>query len=265
MYSKDQPQPLVERRLEIAAIIAALVSVPITIMQEEGADLTYIAIADWIVWSVFALEFTVLMVRSNDRRMTARAQWLSIVLIIVSFPVLTMVFTWARLLRLLRVARLLRLILITKRGVLAFKVVFSRNEVIYVASVTTFLVFIGAGILTIVEPEWGGFWMSVWWAIDTTTTLGHGEVVPKTLVGRLTSVALLLSGIGLVATIAAALASYLINDEEAERDAEMDDFRERLDRIEQLLLAQQAMLTTTPLPDPDSGDTAADVEPISAN
>ncbi len=265
MFSSDQPQPLVERRLEIAAIIAALISVPLTIMQEGGVDRTYIAIADWIVWGVFTLEFIVLMVRSKDRRMTARNQWLSIVLIVVSFPVLTMIFTYARLLRLLRLARLLRLVLIAKRGVLAFKVVLSRNEVIYVAGVTTFLVFIGAGILTIVEPEWGGFWMSVWWAIDTTTTLGHGEVVPRTLVGRLTSVALLLSGIGLVATIAAALASYLINDEEAEHEAEMDDFRARLDRIEQLLLTQQAMMAITPLPDPETEDAATDVEPISAS
>jgi voltage-gated potassium channel len=239
---------LLERRLEIATILAALATVPVTIAQTQGVEALWIQIGDWAIWLVFAIEYTALMIVSDNRLQTTRKHWLSVFIIVFSFPLLPAVFGATRLARLLRLVRLVRLLVIADRGRRAFKAVFAQNELIYVAGVTTFLVFVAAAILTLVEPQKGGFWQSLWWAIVTATTVGYGDITPESLPGRITAVFLMLAGIGLVATLAAALASYFVGDAGRDQKLQISDLQDRLERIEKLLLEQRE---ATPSADTD--------------
>ncbi|MFC4245213.1 potassium channel family protein [Gryllotalpicola reticulitermitis] len=63
------------------------------------------------------------------------------------------------------------------------------------------------------------FGQALWWAFATITTVGYGDVVPVTFVGRLVGVGLMLGGIGIIATVAATLSSWLVqNVDGRERD-----------------------------------------------
>jgi hypothetical protein len=140
---------------------------------------------------------------------------------------------------------------IANRGKRAFKMVLSQIEVVYVASVTTFPVFVAGGVPVVIESQHGGFWTSVWWADVTVTTVGSGDIAPDTPRGRITSVFLMLAGSGLVATLAAAMSSYCIGTRDAKPsdNAEID---ERLERIERLLLEQSG--STQPHLDSESSE-----------
>ena len=48
---------------------------------------------------------------------------------------------------------------------------------------------------------------SLWWGIVTMTTVGYGDLVPETRVGRITAVFVMLTGVALLGTVAASLAS----------------------------------------------------------
>jgi voltage-gated potassium channel len=48
---------------------------------------------------------------------------------------------------------------------------------------------------------------SLWWGIVTMTTVGYGDLVPETRVGRVTAVFVMLTGVALLGTVAASLAS----------------------------------------------------------
>ncbi|MFN8040428.1 MAG: ion transporter [Acidimicrobiales bacterium] len=57
----------------------------------------------------------------------------------------------------------------------------------------------------------------MWWGIVTLTTVGYGDLVPETTVGRVTASVLMISGIALLGTVAASLASlFRMEDKQTE-------------------------------------------------
>lgn len=55
-----------------------------------------------------------------------------------------------------------------------------------------------------------GFWDSIWWSLVTITTVGYGDVVPLTIIGRVVGVSLMLSGLVLVSLMTATIASVFV-------------------------------------------------------
>lgn len=75
---------------------------------------------------------------------------------------------------------------------------------------------------------------AIWWAFVTITTVGYGDVVPITIVGRITAVCLMAAGIGVVGVVTATTASWIV-----ERAAAGDDDAETATRGQVRRLARQ--------------------------
>jgi voltage-gated potassium channel len=123
---------------------------------------------------------------------------------------------------------------VTARGLAAIKEILGRRGVIYILAITTLLVLVGGGCVSILEPQTvkGGYGDGIWWAIVTLTTVGYGDISPSTLPGRLIAVVLMLVGIGLMSTLAASITSYFVQQTPS---GEFTALTERLERIERLL------------------------------
>jgi voltage-gated potassium channel len=102
---------------------------------------------------------------------------------------------------------------------------------------------VGAGILmTIVDREnYPSIGSGLWWAVQTTTTVGYGDHVPTTVVGRLLAALVMLFGIGFITVITAAITSTFVarsSLEQKRADAETPTAEQvrqldrRLERIE---------------------------------
>jgi voltage-gated potassium channel len=50
----------------------------------------------------------------------------------------------------------------------------------------------------------------MWWAIVTVTTVGYGDVYPKTVAGRIVGSLLMLVGIGFISLLTATFASTFV-------------------------------------------------------
>jgi voltage-gated potassium channel len=227
----------IEHWLEVLVIIAALATIPVTYIQARGDTSLELRIADWTIWAIFTMEYVVLLLFASNRRAYVRREWLVLMIIVVSFPLLPNLLALARMLRLVRVVRLLRLLRlagVTARGLSALQRVFGRRGVLFMGVASIILVLAGGAAMTLLEPEATDqdIGTGLWWAIVTATTVGYGDVAPQTIAGRVVGVILMLLGIGIVGTLAASIAAYFVSTDED--DAEVTRLREQVARLEDI-------------------------------
>src|SRR5690349_11412244 len=69
----------------------------------------------------------------------------------------------------------------------------------------TFTVTVGGGfaIWLLDHKEFSDFGTSLWWAVQTVTTVGYGDVVPHDTTGRVIGTVIMLTGIGFIAVATA--------------------------------------------------------------
>lgn len=83
------------------------------------------------------------------------------------------------------------------------------NKFNYMMILTTIIIVIGATIISLVEKM--SFEDAVWWSFVTFTTVGYGDVLIKTTLGRLFSIVLMTIGIGFISVTTSTIAIYLVN------------------------------------------------------
>jgi voltage-gated potassium channel len=77
-------------------------------------------------------------------------------------------------------------------------------------------------------------WDGVWWAVTTVTTLGYGDLAPRTDAGRVIAIIIMLVGIGFIAILTAAAAGRFLREQQAEATA-LANVELRLDEVLQRL------------------------------
>lgn len=108
-----------------------------------------------------------------------------------------------RILRLLRMFRVLKLTAyLGEYQMLGSALLASRRKILVFLSVVLMIVLVMGTLMYVVEGPANGFTSiptAVYWAITTMTTVGFGDITPKTDVGRLISSAMMLLGWGTLA------------------------------------------------------------------
>lgn len=76
----------------------------------------------------------------------------------------------------------------------------------------------------LIDPEtFGSVWLAMWWATQTVTTVGYGDVVPHQVVGRVIATFLMLGGLSMVAVVTAVITSAFVTRAQADRREAGDD------------------------------------------
>jgi voltage-gated potassium channel len=112
-------------------------------------------------------------------------------------------------------------------------------------ALATLVVTIVCGVLIwLVDPaDFENVGVGLWWAVQTVTTVGYGDEVPRNVAGRTVAAFLMLSGIGFLTVVTAAITAALIESvrrrlgdpAQAQLVSKLDEVSARLQKLEQAL------------------------------
>lgn len=125
-----------------------------------------------------------------------------------------------------------------------------RHAMGVIVTATVVSVIIGGILIRLFDPaEFPDLGTGLWWALQTVTTVGYGDVAPQNANGRIVGAVIMLESIAFVSIVTAAITSSFVERARRERmsadpdqssptqqlAARLDEITERLDRIERAL------------------------------
>lgn len=190
----------------LISVLAVVLDSVAAIHERYGSVLMAV---EWFFTVLFTLEYIARLACVNHPQRYARSFYgiIDLMAILPSylalfFPELRALLD-VRILRLLRMFRLLKLAAyVQEYSLLGRALVASRRKILIFLSVVYIIVFIMGTVMYVVEGPENGYTSiptSVYWAITAITTVGFGDIVPQTDLGRAIASAMMLVGWGVLA------------------------------------------------------------------
>lgn len=97
----------------------------------------------------------------------------------------------------------------------------------------------------LVDPKtFHSIWLGMWWAVETVTTVGYGDIVPDQTAGKIIAAFLMVGGLSLIAVVTAAITTGFVSRADAQRQAAGEDpVMQKLEEIAAELQAVRTELT----------------------
>ena len=191
----------------ILASVAAVMAESVRSLQARYGDA--LRAAEWAFTGLFTAEYLLRLYCVGYKRRYAGSFFGVVDLLAVLPGYLQLVLPGAqyltviRLLRVLRVFRVLKLaVYMSETTELARALAASRRKIeVFTVCVLTLVVILGS-LMYLVEGEEAGFTSiprSIYWAIVTITTVGYGDISPRTNLGQFLAAAIMLLGYAILA------------------------------------------------------------------
>jgi voltage-gated potassium channel len=201
------------RAFDLALLVAILLSI-VAVVLESLPDLrreygrTLLAV-EWAFTALFTIEYVVRLL-CVTRPARYAASFFGIVDLLAVVPsYLTLVFPGSpsfvvlRAVRLLRVFRILKLARFLEDANLLVRALKAsqRKISVFFGSLVTIVLIMGT-LMYLIEGEENGFTsipQGMYWAVVTMTTVGYGDVVPRTVLGRILATVVMILGYAIIA------------------------------------------------------------------
>lgn len=117
-----------------------------------------------------------------------------------------------------------------------------RRAAFIIGTCTTLITILGGGAVRLVDRrDFHTFGDGLWWALQTVTTVGYGDIVPKNTDGRLVGALIMISGIAFLAVVTASVTATLV---ETARARLVDGRRELTSELAEEITSRLAAIET---------------------
>ena len=242
------------KRFDVILLLAIIISV-VAVMLDSDKEIhkqygRLLLIAEWGFTLLFTFEYILRIYCSTDKKKYILSfmgiiDLLSIIptyLIIFYAPIVALIDI--RVLRLLRIFRIFKLSPYLRSGhTMQIALRSSRPKIIvFILSVSLVVIILGT-LMYIVEDQQNGFDnipKSIYWAVVTLTTVGYGDVVPITSLGKTVAVFIMLLGYAIIAVPTGIVSSEMSknrNDKE-----QLENQEEILEKEEEIIAKDNEIL-----------------------
>jgi voltage-gated potassium channel len=194
-------------------LLSLVVMVAILLLM-NSATLRLLRVYDNLICVVFLADFAVNLKHARSRRnfFIGERGWLDLLGSIPTFGFLR----FTALFRLARLSRLERLNRNKIKRKLINDVVSNRSQyaVFITLNLTMVVLMVSSALVLEAESHAAGANIktggdALWWAVVTITTVGYGDTYPVTWFGRMVAVFVMVTGVGIIASLASILTSII--------------------------------------------------------
>ena len=213
------------RAFDVALLALILLSIVVVALESvaavEGAVGPVLRAIEWLLTGLFTVEYVlrVLCIRQPLRYVASFFGLVDLLSILPTY--LGLVFTGAqsllviRTLRLLRMFRIFKLAQFLKEGqTLLSALRASRSKItVFLVAVLNLVVIVGTLMYLIEGDAESGFTSiprAMYWAVVTMTTVGYGDIAPKTPLGQLLASLLMIAGYAIIAVPTGIVSAELV-------------------------------------------------------
>jgi voltage-gated potassium channel len=188
-------------------------------------------LTNWVIWFAFVAETVVLTLLVERKMFYLTTNWVNLAIIILLFPVY-----WPHL-YLTTIVRVIRICLMFRFLVpwLSFSREFLARNHLGTTLLVAFVLTTASGLtVAAFDPGIPNAFAGVWWAWQTITTVGYGDSVPTSILGRTVAILIMVFGIGLLAVLTANFSAFFLarNEKTSERTVTLKHVEQMLERLE---------------------------------
>ena len=230
------------KRFDVILLIAIVISV-IAVMLDSDKEIhknygKLLLITEWLFTILFTIEYLTRIYCTSDKKKYAFS-FMGIIDLLSIIPTYLIIFYAPigylidiRVLRLLRIFRIFKLSPYLRSGhTMQIALRSSRPKIIvFILSVSLVVIILGT-LMYIIEGQQNGFDnipKSIYWSVVTLTTVGYGDVVPITALGKTVAVFIMLLGYAIIAVPTGIVSSELTkHNKEKKQDRKQSEIIEK--------------------------------------
>lgn len=201
------------RAFDLALFVVIAISIGVVMLDSvasiRSAHGELLKTVEWVITILFSVEYVLRLVSVRSPWAYARSFYGIVDFLAILPTYLSLLLPGSQALMVVRSLRLLRILrifklrpLLAEANVLVTAIRASRDKVtVFLGTVLVLVVILGSAMYWI-EGEENGFTSiptSIYWAIVTLTTVGYGDIAPRTVPGQMLASVVMILGYGILA------------------------------------------------------------------
>ncbi|WP_088809548.1 MULTISPECIES: potassium channel family protein [Listeria] len=183
---------------------------------------------NWVIWGIFTLDYFSRLVRAEDKKRYIKTHPFQLIAIIP-------LYGGFRAARIVSLFHILRLTAMGNRYLTPLFNFLKTNGLNRFILIFLLLVIFIPLPMVLIEPDIHDYPDAIWWAIVTATTVGYGDIIPITPIGRILASIMMLVGIGFIGMITSTIMSYASKQRKISTSSEkISHITKAIDQVEEL-------------------------------